>query len=338
MRRRGEPSEVARLVAPLGALADRGFRALPLWLGLLVLAWLGSGITVVQSDEVALVLRFGALQGAGTAQAIREPGLLVAPPRPLGRVVRVPVKRVFEVELRALHYDRRDGTFIVSSAPGVDPRKVGYALTGDRNLVHVAMVARYQISDPSAWAFGWDDPEGALAAVVVDEAARAFGARSVDTVLTDGRADLVEAVVEAAQARLDSLDVGLSVVSLELSDLAPPPQVKNEFAEVQSAAIDAETLLQQAREYRAQVLPLARSTRDAKISEASGSSASVLGAARGEAGAFLALAYEYQASPTVVRERLYREGLEGPLQRAGRVRFVPPPPPGQRNGEFRVTI
>jgi membrane protease subunit HflK len=295
-------------------------------------------VTVVEADEVALVLRFGALQGKGTAQAVQGPGLLIAPPRPLGEVVRVPVKKVFEVELRALHYDRRDGTFVVSNAPGVDPRKVGYALTGDRNLVHAALVARYQIADPVAWSFAWEDPESALGRVVVDEASRAVGARAVDTVLTDGRAELVEAVLAAVQARVDALEVGLSLVSLELIDLAPPPQVKDEFAEVQSAAIDAETLLQQAGEYREQVLPLSRSTRVAKIREAEAASAELLAAARGEAAAFRSLTTEYQTSPGVVRERLYREGLEGALQRAGRVRFVPPPPPGQRYEDFRVSV
>ncbi len=338
MRRRGAPTELSRLIAPLGTLADVAFRALPLWLGLLVGAWALSGVTVVQADEVALVLRLGALQDAGTAQAVRPPGLLIAPPRPLGEVIRVPVKKVFEVELRDLHYDRRDGTFVVSNAPGVDPRKVGYAVTGDRNLVHTALVARYQIADPVAWAFAWEDPEGALSRITIDEAARAVGARSVDAVLTDGRADLVEAVLEAVQERLDAQGVGLSLVSLELIDLAPPPQVKDEFAEVQSAAIDAETLLQQAGEYRESVLPLARSTRGAKIREAEAAAAQVLAAARGEADAFRALATEYRASPGVVRERLYREGLEGPLQRAGRVRFVPAPPPGQRYEDFRVSV
>ena len=334
MRRRGSTSELQRLVAPLERVADRMFRLLPVWLGLLFVAWLFSGVTVVRSDEVALVLRLGSLVDAGTAQAVREPGLLIAPPKPLGEVIRVPVRKVFEVELRTLH----EGS---ATAPagrgGFDPRNVGYALTGDRNMVHAAMVARYQISDPVAYTFGVNEPEHVLGVVVVDALGRAMGRRGVDTVLTDGRADVVDEVLEAAQGRLDALGMGLSLVSLELVDLAPPPRVKDAFAEVQSAAIHAETLVQQAREYKAQVVPAARGFKDGVVSEAQADAEAVMALARGEADAFRALAVEYQDNPGVVRERLYREGVEGPLKRAGEVQFIPPPA-GARYGGFRVTV
>lgn len=338
MRQRGHPSELRRLLAPLESVADRAFRLLPVWMGLLFAAWLVSGVTIVRADEVALVSRFGALVNAGTAQAIHEPGLLVVWPKPIGEVIRVPVRKVFEVELGALHFDRDDAPAEeVASSAGADPRHVGYALTGDRNIVHAAMVARYQISDPVAYTFGVEDPEHMLGTVVVDEMGRAIGSRAVDGVLTDARAELVEAVSDAAQARLDALGVGLSLVSLELTDLAPPPQVLEEFAEVQSAAIQAETMVQQAREYRAELLPTARGVRDSQISDARADAAAAVGKARGEADAFRSLALEVKRNPRVVRERLYREGVEGPLGRAGHVRFVPPPARGRYDG-FRVTV
>ncbi len=330
--------ELTRLLSPLGAVAERALGLLPLWLVLLTLGWAFSGVTVIQPDEVGLVLRFGGLVGENPALAVREPGLLVAPPRPIGEVIRVPVKKVFETELRALHFDRRDGTFVVTGAPGLDPRRAGYAVTGDDNAVHVALVARYQISDPVAWALRWEDPEAALSVIIVDELGRAIGELSVDTVLTDGRSDLISTVEQRTQVRGDALGLGLSVVSLELAELVPPQQVRDEFTDVQSAAIDAETLLQTAGQYREQTLPLAASTREARIAEARASAAELLALARADAGTFRALAAEVRERPAVVRERLYREGIETPLQRAGRVRFVPPPPPGKRYENFRVTV
>ncbi|MEN0062261.1 MAG: protease modulator HflK [Myxococcota bacterium] len=323
-------------MAPLEPIANRLFRLLPVWLGLLFSAWLVSGITIVRADEVALILRFGALVNAGTAQAVHEPGLLMVPPRPLGEVIRVPVRKVFEVELRNLHYPASP-TDIRSDGPGVDPRKVGYAVTGDRNLIHAAMIARYQIQDPVAYTFGVTEPEEVLGTIVVDEMGRAIGARNVDSVLTDARADLGDTVLEAAQTRLDALGVGLSLVSIELIDLSPPPQVKDEFAEVQSAAIYAETLLQEAREVEAQTLPAAQSWREKLISDAKADAASVTAAARGEADAFRALALEVQQNPRVARERLYRERIGKSLQRAGEVQFIPPPV-GSRYSGFRITV
>ena len=40
----------------------------------------------------------------------------------------------------------------------------------------------------------------------------------------------------------------------------------------------------------------------------------------------------------VVRERMYREGIEGVLQGAGRVDFIPPPAAGGRYNGTRVSV
>lgn len=326
--------ELGRLSAPLGPLVDRSFRWLPLWLGGLLVAWALSGITVVEPNEVALVLRFGSLQGAGTAQAVHPPGLLFAPPKPFGEVIRVPTRTVFEVELRQLHLpvDLAKG-----SPRRPDPRSFGHVLTGDRNVLHVAMVARYQIADPEAFVFAIEDPETVLSAVVAAEMVDATGRLPVDAVLTDGRADLIRSVMTDAQKRLDALEVGLALVNLELIDLTPPAHVKADFTAVQSASIEAETLVRQAEEYRTRTVPLARSERDTAVSDARATAATLLSSARGDAGAFRALADEYAQNPGIVRERLYREGVEEALADAKRVRFLPPPT-GSRYDELRISV
>ena len=64
--------------------------------------YLLSGITVVRSDEVAVVLRWGHLVGETPALQQHGPGLLFAFPRPVDEVVRVQVKRVWEVPVTTL--------------------------------------------------------------------------------------------------------------------------------------------------------------------------------------------------------------------------------------------
>ena len=59
--------------------------------------------------------------------------------------------------------------------------------------------------------------------------------------------------------------------------------------------------------------------------------------ARSEASAFEALVAEYRRDPVVVRERLYREGVEAVLESAGRVDFLPPPS-GARYIGTRLTV
>ena len=99
---------------------------------LLFVLYLGSGITIVQPDEVAVVYRFGQLRNAGTAQAVAQPGMLLALPKPLERVERIPVQKVFEQKVEGLHF-RAVGQMTVLSSSTLNPEKVGYALTGDGN-------------------------------------------------------------------------------------------------------------------------------------------------------------------------------------------------------------
>ncbi len=67
------------------------------WVATMTLLYVASGITIVKPDEVAVILRWGRLVGATPAFQEHGPGLLFALPRPVDRVVRVPVKHVWEV-------------------------------------------------------------------------------------------------------------------------------------------------------------------------------------------------------------------------------------------------
>jgi membrane protease subunit HflK len=128
-----------------------------------------------------------------------------------------------------------------------------------------------------------------------------------------------------ALARLDRVGAGIGILAVELTDLSPPHQVKEEFAEVQGAFITAETRRREAEEYAAVQVPAARADRGRLVSEAQAEAAAQVAAARAAAAAFAALSAEARREPGVLRQRLYREAIEAILKDAGAVRFVPPP-------------
>ena len=68
-------------------------------LPVLTLGYLLSGIIVVGSDEVAVILRFGQLSGGNAATAQKYPGMHYTLPRPIDEVVRVNIKKVYELKL-----------------------------------------------------------------------------------------------------------------------------------------------------------------------------------------------------------------------------------------------
>ena len=155
----------------------------PPWL----LLYAVSGITIVKSDEVAVILRWGRLVGrhAGPAGARRRAALRV--PQADRRRRAVPVKHVYEVTVTRWHPRRRTTTAYADST--LDPITQGYALTGDHNIVHANMVARYRVRDAAEWAFYGPNVDDVLRVEVTAAMVRSLGEMGVDRVLADGRKD-----------------------------------------------------------------------------------------------------------------------------------------------------
>lgn len=329
MRKLGAPSEIGRLAAPIAGLFDAAWQRMHWWIAAMAVLYLFSGITIVRSDEVAVILRWGRLVGDTPGLQQHASGLLFSFPRPIDRVVRVPVKHVWEVSVMTLASNDEGATF--------DPVTMGYALTGDQNIVHVNMMARYRVRDPAEWAFYGPKAEDVLRVEVTAAMVRSLGEMGVDRVLSDGRRELVATATRRAQAGLDAAHSGLELSSLELTRLAPPASLASEFDAVQSAFIGAETAKKDAQAFAETAIPAAQTSADSSVQTARATSAAMISQARGDSEAFQALAREYRASPAVVRERLYRDAVEKAIGRAGAVRWIPPPIGGSYHG-LRISI
>jgi modulator of FtsH protease HflK len=339
VRNVGPPSEIGRLAAPAARLLDAAWQRMHWWIGLMVLLYALSGITVVKPDEVAVVLRWGRLVGETPAMQEHGPGLLFCLPRPIDRVVRVPVKHVWEVPVTTLGNTAPIDPEEMSpsgSPTTLDPTRQGYALTGDQNIVHVQVMARYHVREAAEYAFYGPKADDILRVEVTAAMVRSLGEMGVDRVLADGRKNLIATAMTRAQKGLDAARSGLELSSLELTRLAPPAAVAGDFEAVQSAFIGAETKRKDAQSYAETVIPQAQGDANTKTQGARGAAESSLATARGNAQAFLALAREYRANPVVVRERLYRDALDRALAVA-MIRWVPPPVNGRYNG-FRISL
>jgi membrane protease subunit HflK len=329
MRRTGPASELSRLTSPIAVAADAVWRRMHWWIAAMALLYAVSGITIVRSDEVALVLRWGRLVGETPALQEQGPGLLFAFPRPIDRVVRAPVKHVFEVAVSTLAAGI--GEEPDEAASTLNPVSQGYALTGDHNIVHVEAVARYRIRDAADWAFYGPRPESVLRVEVTSALVRSLGEMDVDRVLADGRKLLVAAASRRTQDGLDAAHSGLELTSLELTRLAPPAALASAFDAVQSAFIRAETQRKEAQTFAERTLPEAQASVTAGTQTAQAVADAQLATARGDAQAFRALADEYRANRAVVRERLYRDAIERSLEGAT-IRWIPPPVNGTYRG------
>ncbi|HEY0462765.1 MAG TPA: protease modulator HflK [Polyangiaceae bacterium] len=354
MRKLEVRSEIGRLAAPLARVVNALWQRMHWWVGAMGLLYAGSGFCIIRPDEVAVILRWGKLVGPTPALQQHGPGLLFAFPRPIDQVVRVQTKHISELTVTALAAG--DGKVApadvapaasgeAAPAPGVvpenrntlDPLSNGYALTGDRNIIHVEMIARYRVKDPGQWAFYGPETKQVLRVEIAAAMVRSLGEMGVDRVLADGRKTLIATAMRRAQLGLDKAHSGIELSSLELTRLAPPRALARDFEEVQSAFIDAETKRKNAQAFAQRVVPKAQADTDSALQSARAAAAIDLANAKGDADAFLALEDEYAANTSVVRERLYRDAVERALS-AAEVRWVPPSEGGRNSGSLRISL
>lgn len=267
------------------------------WLGLALLlllaGWLGAGFYVVDTDEQAVVRRFGAI-----AERV-GPGMHYRLPWPVDRVDVVKTTSVMKtgVGFRLPEGER-------TTAVGME------LLTGDTNILSVALVLQYVIRSPAEFLFRIEDPEtliGSLAETVLTETVIGM---AVDDVLTTGRLAIQERVKTETQAMLDRYQSGVQITSSSIMAITLDKSVAEAFQEVTDAMADREKSRNEARIYANNLLPKARGEAHVVARAAQAYRQQRIAEAIGDTDRFLALLEEHEKAPEITRSRLYLEAME----------------------------
>ncbi|MBR2907333.1 MAG: protease modulator HflK [Clostridia bacterium] len=279
----------------------------------IVIAWIClSGIRIVKSGEVAIVLRFGELVGDTYEEQVHEPGLLLAFPYIIDEVVMVPTESVMEVKVTT-HYTNGVMTTL---------RNNGYVLTGDQNVAVVSATVKYVISDPVSYALYVNDMDslinGFVSSSMLDEAAGI----SVDDLLTKEKDSYGTAVLNDTQAKLDTVGAGVTITTIELTNVRMPAEVKEIYDLVNSAKVEYSTKLEQAKIYRENLIPSAEAQRNTLISNANAKYSSAVAEANQDLAEFWGLLDEYNTNPDVVTTRIYSAKMAEAIAKIGTVRVV----------------
>ncbi len=250
------------------------------WLpiGIFVL-WLLSGFYIVDEQERAVVMRFGAY----TRTAEQGPHWRM--PWPFEKVEKVNVTQVRPIT------DRSD------------------MLTQDENIVDVEVKVQYRVSKVEDYLFNVEDPDGTLRQTLKSAVREVVGRSNMDFILTDGRQKVASETKQLMQDRLDEYKTGLIVSEVNLQQVQPPEQVQSSFADAIKAREDQQRLKNEAEAYANDRLPRARGGAARQTAEASAYRDRVVARATGDASRFSQLLVEYQKAPRVTRERLYLDAM-----------------------------
>ncbi len=258
------------------------FNILKLIMFVLILLFIFSGFFKVQSDEQALLLRFGKIQGTAEDQVIK-PGFEIALPQPINEIIRIPVERVQSMDIDSFWYfeteaEKLNPTRKRQVTGPLDPLKDGYCLTRndslegmegtDYNIVHSKWTVSYKISSPvlffqNTYVRRQEPGEDFLDASVdtVEPLLESLASNAIVNTMVNytideaikSEEDISRNIETQMQARLDQIQSGIKVVDIR-NRITWPRQVDDAFQASNNARQQSEQIRVEAWSYKEKTL------------------------------------------------------------------------------------
>ena len=263
---------------------------------IIFLLWILSGIYVIQPEERGVLLRFG--------KVIQEevfPGLHYHLPWPIEKSKKVSVTSVRKV---TIGYTEKEGKIIPSDYWELQ------RVTGDYNIINFRMLLTYRVEKPLYYLFKVENPDVYVKRAAEAAIVRVLGGLSVDEAFTYGKVKIQQETKKIAQEILDSCLTGIRIISTNLQEISPPEEVAVGFKDVQDAKTEMEKFINEARSYYNVVTSQAKAEAYEIIKQAEAYKKNKIDQALGETSYFLKVLSEYKKNPEIYKKRKYTETIE----------------------------
>ena len=177
---------------------------------------LASGIYTVNMEERAMVTRFGKVIKPEVGPGVRY---------------RFPV-----IDRAYVHPSNRIIHYHVSSSEG---GKVTFTmLSAGSNLLEVDVAVRYRIDNTKSYLFASSDPRTVVTALVSEELANMIGNNPIEPILNSSRDIIQRQLFNAVTRYLESEDIGVEIVTLEIVDVRTIERTLYAFQDADGATSD----------------------------------------------------------------------------------------------------
>ena len=259
-----------------------------------ILALLTTCWYTVDEKEQAVIMTFGKV--TGTADA----GMHFKLPFGIQTVEKVKVNVYQKIELGY----RTDSSGVDYTTIENESRMI----TGDYNIVNIDFFVEYKVSDPVKYLFASESPELILKNLVQSQIRNVVGSSTVDSVLTDGKAEIQSQIKDLITHVLEEYDIGLILTDVKIQDSEPPTEsVIEAFKAVETAKQGADTAINQAKAYENSEIPKAQAQADKLIQNAEYLKQNRINEATKIVAKFNAMYEEYAKNPAITRTRMYYE-------------------------------
>jgi membrane protease subunit HflK len=267
-----------------------------------VALWALSGFYVVQPNEQAVVMTFGAWTRS------ELPGLRYHLPTPIESVEKVPVLSLNRLDLGG------------GGTADTDIPQESLMLTRDLDIVDLSWTVTWRIADAGRYVFSLKPPQEDAVKAVAESAMREIvGKTELDSIFGNGRGKAQLETAALMQKTLDGWGAGITIVEVQIKSVNPPNEVLAAFRDVTSAGQDRDSAVNVANAYRNRVVNEAKGTAAQITQSAEAYKEQAVRTALGDAARFNAIDAEYRKSPQATRERLYLETMERVLANSKKV-------------------
>jgi len=274
-----------------------------------VFIYFSSSFKQVKVQESGILLRFGKI-----IQEHVDSGICLKLPWPFDRLVTVKTRSIETLQAGFGEDPDRIKDFERSYGP-LDQLSNGtltvpYIITGDKNVLHLKVLVNYMIDKPINYKFAVSDGKKMLGFLTQSVILNYISSLQVDDLLTSGKLGLRDFINIELNKKLNNINLGLRVVSVEVRNVRPPNSTTAAFKDVINAQEESREMVHQAESYAKRMLPEAHAEAQQILSEAQAYKIKTIEKAKGEAQRFELLAAEYSLYPDTTRERLRQESIE----------------------------
>lgn len=247
----------------------------------------------VDEQHNAVVTQFGKIVKVNTA----------------GFYVKAPWQKVKKVDMTT--HGTGIGYVVSSTGQNLVDKDNGIMITSDFNLLNIDFYLEYRVSDPIAYLYNAEDPEGELSNIALANIRTVVSNYTVDEAMTTGKSQIQADVKEAMITELNSRQVGLTVVNITIQDSEPPtPEIIAAFKAVETAKQGADTAMNNAHQYENQKIPEAEANADKIVQQAQAKKEARIAEAEGQVARFNETYAEYEKYPLITKRRMFFEKME----------------------------
>jgi regulator of protease activity HflC (stomatin/prohibitin superfamily) len=282
---------------------------------------LSTAVVFIEAGEQGLLERFGKPVENRT---VLEPGAHLKWPWPIDKVYRFRTDQIQSFEIgvtnrpsgekeglvlwTVAHSKEQEDNFLVANRQQTtqdSTNSVTTKRTPPVSLVTGSIPIQFQITNLVAWAYNNEDAPSLLQDLARREVVRRFVSADMNEIMSYGRQEAAESLIQSIQAAADERKLGAKILSVGLQDLHPPVKVAPDYEKVVSAVHSKLAKILTARAYAVQTNALANAQAATTINNATAESTAREIDALAKAALFTNQIPAYKAAPSVYVRRAY---------------------------------